>query len=247
MARNQPTGVRDVTSTIRARHLKQLRIRMIRIIILATVVLLIGATVWVVWFSPLLIARSVVVSGNAHASTAEIIETAEVPIGTPLVAVDTQLIEERVMTIPVMAEVVVRREITGVVKIVVTEAKAAYIIPISGLYLVVSDQGKGFDMVPEPPEGLPTVNMVIDDSEASVRLMVDAAAILQALPESVRSLMTLLGAQTPDTFLISLNDGRQILWGSTEDSELKATVIEGLLNVPASYYDISSPSHPATR
>jgi len=239
--------VHDATAIIRARHRKQVRRRLIRVLVPILAVLLVTAVVWVIWFSPLFEAKSVEVTGNSQATTEEIVAAAQVPLGTPLARIDTDAIRARVREVPAVADASVSRNLTGVIEITVTERVGVYVISVASRYLLVDSTGTGFLTLDSQPEGLPVVTLTVDNTPGSQRLMADAATIVAALPDVVRTQMTWMGAQTPDTFTIDLADGREILWGSADQSDLKAQVIEGLLNVDAHYYDVSSPSHPATR
>jgi len=239
--------VRDATSLIRARHRAKIRRRVIHVAIPVAVLLLAVAVVWVVWFSSLFVAQSIRVTGNSQASTDEIIQAAHIHLGTPLARLDPDAICDDVKQVPAVADATVDRNLSGVITISVTERTAVYVIPSGAQYLLVDDTGKAFLTVEAVPEGLPVVTLKNDHTPAADRLLADAAQIAQALPDSVRGQMTSMGAETPDTFTITLSNGSQILWGSADECELKATVIDALLNVGASYYDVSSPSHPSTR
>ena len=239
--------VRDATAIIRERRRTQVRRRVIRVAIPILIVLLIAAVVYVVWFSSLFSAKSVHVEGNSQASTEEILAAAQVPLGTPLARIDTDSIRTRVCGVPEVADATVSRDLSGVIQISVTERVGVYVIAMGSGYRVVDSTGVGFLTVPSAPEGLPAVSLTVDNTPESHRLMADAATVVTALPDSVRTRMTWIGADTPDTFTIDLDDGSEILWGSADDSALKAQVIDGLLAVNAHYYDVSSPSHPATR
>ena len=247
MAASRSDQVHDATQIIRARHRRQVRRRAIRVIVPIAAVLLIAAMVWVVWFSSLFEARSVRVEGNSQASIDQIVAAAQVPLGTPLARIDTDAIRDRVREVPPVADATVTRSLTGVIGISVTERVGVYVISVGSQYLLVDSTGMGFLTVDSVPEGLPAVTLTVDHTPESTRLMADAAVIVQALPDSVRTQMSWMGAQTPDTFTIGLASGSEILWGSAEDSSLKAQVIDGLLHVNAHYYDVSSPSHPSTR
>lgn len=247
MAAPRSSQVRDATAIIRARHRGQVRRRVLRVVIPILVVLLVGVLVWVVWFSSVFQATSVHVEGNSQATTEEIVAAAQVPLGTPLARIDTEAIRTRVLQVPPVADATVTRSLTGVIHITVTERVGVYVISVGSQYLVVDSTGTGFLTVADVPEGLPVVSLTVDHTPESERLMADAATVVQALPDSVRTQMTWIGAQTPDTFTIELASGAEIFWGSAEESDLKAQVIDGLLNVGARYYDVSSPSHPATR
>ena len=239
--------VRDARAAFRANRMKARRKRIVRIAIVIMVILLMGAVVWAIWFSSLFIARSVEVAGNSQVTRSEIISAADVPLGTPLAKLDTQAIKANVLAISAIADVSVEREISGVVRLNTTEHTPVYVIESESQYLLVNKEGVGYLVVPAAPAGLLIVNLIPGDTDESRRLMADAAVIIAALPELVLTSMTNLSAETPDTFTITLNRGAEILWGSCEDSDLKAQVIQGLLKIKASYYDVSSPSHPVTR
>lgn len=70
--------------------------RLRTIIILACAVVLLGAgTVWALYGSQWLRVRSVGVSGTAVLTPQQVREAADVPVGAPLVSVDTGAIEAR--------------------------------------------------------------------------------------------------------------------------------------------------------
>ncbi|MCL2483035.1 MAG: FtsQ-type POTRA domain-containing protein [Propionibacteriaceae bacterium] len=246
-AREHPSAVSDATSVIQARHRNEIRRRAIRIGVVVVIVVLVLGGAWAAWFSPWFTARSVQVTGNSQASTDQITQAAAVPIGTPLVRVDVSAVRDRVTAIPAVASAKITREISGVIRIAVTERTAVYAIQGNNQALLVDSNGLAYLVTDAVPDALPVVTLPWADVGTSTRLMSDAAVIVQALPDSVRSQMVSLGAQTPDTFTIALTNGAQILWGSSDNSDLKAQVISGLLNVKATYYDVSSPSHPATK
>src|SRR5665647_1943040 len=58
---------------------------------------LLAGGIWLVQFSPILVARSVRVEGVPRGAVAEIMRRAAVPIGTPMVRVDTTAIADRVI------------------------------------------------------------------------------------------------------------------------------------------------------
>ncbi|MCL2735342.1 MAG: FtsQ-type POTRA domain-containing protein [Propionibacteriaceae bacterium] len=239
--------VSDATTVIRARHRARSRRRAIRVTVIVAAVVLVLGGMWAVWLSNWFVARSVDVTGTSQISAEQIVATAQVPLGTPLARVDLEAIRERVIQEPVVADAKVSRELSGVIRIDVTERAPAYAIVTGSQVMLVDATGKGYLLLDSLPEPLPIVTIANPGTDASQRLMADAAVIITALPDSVRSQMLSMGAQTPDTFTINLTSGAQILWGSCDDSALKAQVIDGLIHVPASYYDVSAPTHPATR
>lgn len=247
MSKKQPGVINDTATQIKSRHQAGLRRRLIQIGIPVLVAILIIGTVWALWFSNLFVARTITVVGNNRVNRDEIVSAAEIKLGTPLMRLNLNAASDRVSQIPVVADTKAGWSFSGVVSIEITERQAVYVIPTSGKYLLVDATGVGFLLVDKPEAGLPEVNLVQDESRQSQRMMVDAAVIVVALPQSVRSKMTSMIAVTPDGFTIHLKNGAEILWGSCEQSDLKAEVIDGLLKTKANHYDISSPSHPATR
>lgn len=239
-------GLKDAASRVETRHRMEARRRAVPILIVVAVVVLVAGAVWAVWFSDWFVVRSVEVTGNSQVTTQAVIDAAQVGVGTPLVSLDVTAIRARVAALPAVADATIGRDLSGVVHIGVTERTAVYVIPQAGQYLLVDGTGVGF-LTATTTKGLPVVKLSDTTSAAGQRLMADAAVIAQALPTPVRSAMTSMTAETPDTFTIDLKDGSQVFWGSADQSDLKAQVISGLLKVDASYYDVSSPSHPATR
>ena len=55
-------------------------------------------------------------------------------------------------------------------------------------------------------------------------------------------------AEAVDRITLTLEGGRTLVWGSAEESELKAEVAAALFaSVEAEVYDVSAPRHPTTK
>ena len=68
------------------------------------------------------------------------------------------------------------------------------------------------------------------------------------LPSDLAARVDHVEVQTIDQITLVLRDGRQVLWGSAEQSELKARVLPELLAAQrAQVYDVSVPESPITR
>ncbi len=234
----------DVTGARRRRARAQ-RLRWVkRGAVALGVLLVVGALVWVVWGSPWLLARHVEVRGTAILSAEEVTEAAQVPLGTPLAAMDTAGIEARVTgALPAVASVKAGRSWPGTVTLDVTERTPAVAIPLGRDHLWVSADGVVFHRTPKPPEGV----LVADGSVTDAKTIASLATVAAALPPEVRAKAKGITAATLDSVTVNLEDGRRIVWGSGDDSELKARVIVPLLAVKAREYDVSAPTHPTTR
>jgi cell division protein FtsQ len=64
------------------------------------------------------------------------------------------------------------------------------------------------------------------------------------LPRPLARRVSHVRAATIDSIELRLRDGRSVVWGSAEGSELKAEVLESLLHRRASVYDVSVPGAP---
>ncbi|MDR3069236.1 MAG: cell division protein FtsQ/DivIB [Cellulomonas sp.] len=100
---------------------------------------------------------------------------------------------------------------------------------------------------PVAPEGLPVVQVPLDDTRA----LLAALTVVDALPLDQASQVATVAAPTQDTVTLTLTDGVQVLWGSAEDNALKAQVVatlraaETLTDVTT--IDVSAPQMPVLR
>lgn len=88
-------------------------------------------------------------------------------------------------------------------------------------------------------------------------------AVLATLPKSILGKLSSASAKSPDAVELKMTDGKLVVWGNASDMELKAKVLEALINAPAptpdpnkpgetapasvKVYDVSTPRYPVTR
>lgn len=201
-----------------------------------------GATVWLLLASSLLSARSVEVAGTAQLSADTVRAVAAVPLGTPMVRLDTQAIQRRVAALPAVASVDVHCQLNGTVRIEVTErTPVAVIRDRTGTHLVDAT-GADYAVVAVAPPGLPELRV----SRASPHDSATVAAleVLTGLPPWLRGQVRTVGADSPAGVLLRLGNGREVRWGGVEDTPRKAAVLAALLTQPGRVYDVSSPTLP---
>ena len=75
----------------------------------------------------------------------------------------------------------------------------------------------------------------------------EAATVVAALPQTLASRVDHVEVATVDQITLVLRDERQVMWGSAEESELKAEVLVPLLSRPGQTYDISVPGQATVR
>ena len=235
--------VADATSRLQLRRRDQRRRRGLTWLIGAlALVLLIGA-VYVVAFSPALSARAVTVNGAKVLSKTEVLDAAGVPAGTPLVWIDPDKVAERVSGLPAVAEVTVSRDWPDKVRIAVTERRPRLAIPAGGGYLLADGSGVVFQAVENAPSGL----VVVEADPNSQQVLVDVGTVFSALSGTTAGKVSRLEAPTQDGIVLRLRDGSRVVWGSAEDSALKSQVLDAMLPLGGTVFNVSAPGFPTRR
>jgi len=229
-------------SSFLVRRRRAVRRRARRLLVALLVVALIGAAVWTLGFSTVLTVRTVAVQGNSLLSSDDVVAAAAVPMGTPLVRVDTAAVAARVGALPAVGSATVVRRWPGTIEVRVKERAIVYQIPVGSTYVWISADGVGFNHS-DDPQPVITAEVAMDDQ----RLLADIATVVLALPDELKTGVTSITAGSRDSITLRLDGGRQVMWGGAGQSDLKAQVVVPLLTVPGQEYDVSSPGHPAVR
>ena len=207
------------------------------------VLLVIGGSIYAVYFSPALSVRDVEVLGKDTVTQDEVLQFAAVPTGGPLATADLTAIERRVENIDAVLSAEVSRQWPREVRIEITERVAVAVVEQGGSFVKVDDTGERFDSFRRPPAGLPRIQAAdVTDSRA----LTAAATVLGELSAEIRSIVDHLEVDGVDEIDLVLDDDRRVRWGSAEASEQKADVLEALLQQPGTLYDVSVPGQPTT-
>ena len=196
------------------------------------------------YFTPIMSARSLVVTGLGAVTQDEIVAAAGVPSGTPLLQVDTDAVAERVAEIRRIASARVQRQYPSTLRVTVVER-----IPIvvrdypDGVHLFDRD-GVDFATAPPPP-GVPyldTENPGPADPATKAALQV-----MTSLRPEVAGQVGRVSAPSVAAITLTLIDGRVVVWGTTDRTEEKALKLAALLTQPGQTYDVSSPDLPTVK
>jgi cell division protein FtsQ len=201
-----------------------------------------GALAWVLLGSSLFDARSVQVAGTRELPADVVRTVAAVPLGTPMLRLDTGAIETRVAAIPRVASAQVRCNLNGTVRIEVTERSPVAVMRRGEGAHLVDATGTDYAAVPAAPPELPElrVGRVAPRDAATVA----ALTVLTGLPEWLRVQVRSIAAKSPSEVVLSLANKREVRWGGAEDGDRKAAVLGPLLTQPGKIYDVSSPTLP---
>lgn len=209
----------------------------------AGVLALAGFAVYALFFSPWLVATQVTATGQQLLSAEQVTTAAAVPLGEPLASLDLDAVEARVRELAPVAEVEVTREFPHELVIAVTEREAVYQRAADDGYEWVDATGMVFHATDQPDGDLLVAQVSAEDQ----RLLADVATVVYWIPVDVKPDVEGVSADAVDDIILDLDDDRQVLWGSADESELKSEVLGTLLQTEASIYDISAPLYPTTR
>jgi cell division protein FtsQ len=206
-------------------------------------VLAVGAGL-LLYFTPIMSARVTDVSGLVTITQEEVEQAVAIPPDTPLLQIDTDSVAERVATIRRVASARVQREYPSTLRITIVER-----IPVvakdypDGSHLFDRD-GVDFATAPPPP-GLPYLDA---DTPGPTDLPTLAALqVLLSLRPEVAGQVSRIAAPSVAAITLTLVDGREVIWGTTDRTDEKALKLAALLTQPGHTYDVSSPDLPTVK
>ena len=218
--------------------------------ILVGLLLVAGFLAWLGWFSTVFTASRVEVRGVTGAASAQVTTVARVPLGGPLMRVDTDAVAERVVDARAWSGVVVRRSLPDTVVIEVTPRVAVLAVcNPQGQVDVVDRDGFAFRTLAAAPAGVPLVSSgAAQVSKAGVTAALQALGSLEpALRADVSGVSVSAADQVSFTVKAEGERSKTVVWGGAGDGARKAKLVKILLGEPGSTIDVSVPSSPVTR
>ncbi|WP_030564386.1 cell division protein FtsQ/DivIB [Streptomyces aureocirculatus] len=234
-----------------------LRLRTL-IVVTAALAVLVGGGAWVLYGSPWLRVERVTTSGTMALKPHEVRAAAGVPLGGPLISVDSGAIEERLRReLPRIDAVAVTRSWPHGISLKVTERTPVLLMKKGRKFIEVDAKGVRFATVEKAPRDTPLLEMATDpDGSAGAslrrfdaeRLRREAVRVVAALPGAVAADTLAVKVRSYDSISLRLRDGRTVLWGSGEKGRAKAEALAALMKaVPkARHFDVSVPTAPAS-
>jgi cell division protein FtsQ len=223
------------------------------LIALVALTVLVGGGTWAVYGSSLLQAEYVKVSGAKELTDDQIIKAAAVPLGGPIVSVDTGAVRKRLLSaLPRIGAVDVETSWPHTIRVKVTERAPSAVLKNGARFTEVDRTGVRFATVTRAPHGAPLVQLT-DPQSASVRQfgtkrLLQAAIVVAAdLPQTLRGQATAIRVRSYDGITVELSRGREVVWGSAEQGARKASVLSALMKAQpgATHFDVSAPIAPA--
>ncbi len=198
----------------------------------------------VLYFTPLMSARALVVIGTGAVTREQVVDAAAVRLRTPLLQIDTDEVADRVAGIRAVASARVQRQYPSALRITITERIPVVVKDFpDGPHLFDRD-GVDFATAPPPP-GLPYLD--VDNPGPTDPPTRAALQVITALRPEVVAQVSRVAAPSVASITLTLNDGRTVVWGTTDRTDEKADKLAALLTQPGRVYDVSSPDLPTVK
>lgn len=205
---------------------------------------IVGGGIWAVWFSSWLAVETIDVSGAQTVEASDIRARSGIDVGEPLARVELAKAERRIGALAVVRSVEVTRQWPNGILVSIEERVAIAVVEIGGRLRGMDADGVVFRDYKKAPPGLPRVVTSIGTTSEALK---EAAKVISALPADLTLIVDHVQVTTVDQISLVLKDGRTVVWGSADESDTKAEVLETLLaTVQAQVYDVSVPSKPTT-
>jgi cell division protein FtsQ len=198
----------------------------------------------ILYFTPAMSARSIIVTGTGAVTNEEVLDAAQVRVGTPLLQINTNQVAERVAAIRRVGSARVQRQYPSALRITIVERVAVVVKDFpDGPHLFDVD---GVDFATgAPPRGLPYID--VENPGPTDPTTKAALQVLTTLRPEVAGQVGKIAAPSLSSITLTLSDGRVVIWGSTDRAEEKAEKLAALLTQPGHTYDVSSPDLPTVK
>ena len=218
---------------------------------LVFLVLLMAGLLAYLIFSPALALRSVAVSGNTLVTSEEATAALDPLLGEPLPQIADEEVERLLEGFAPIESVTIAAVPPSGLAVTIRERVPVAILQNDGQFVLIDAEGRQLASVKDRDAvQLP----LIDGGTEAVNSEVfsSIATVLAALPESILNQLGHASAESVDSVELSLTTDQTIFWGSAEENQAKALVLEALLaapptDPPAKEFDISTPTSPVTR
>lgn len=213
---------------------------------------IVAGVVWALLGSKLLVVRSISVAGAHLVTRAQVLAAADVPLGTPLMRVNTAAVERRVEAIRQVASASVTKDWPDHLAITVRER-----VPV----VAVRMTGGGYDLVDAAgvivrwsaarPAALPLFLTSLPASALrGAPGLAQTTAVLAELPSwlsrSVAEVAVASAAPADEQVTLYLSDHKTVVWGGPDRPAQKARELAILSRTSARYIDISAPGTAVT-
>ena len=209
----------------------------------ASLLLVVGFVTGAV-YSPILSLKTIQVEGASRVSSASVRAAVESQLGRPLALVDFDSITRSLSKFPLIRSFVTETVPPDTLIIRIAERAPIATVATSSGFSVVDPAGIVIDSGAERQPGLPLIELGAATSGSPA--FTASVGVLLALPSKLLKQVDTVTAQTSDDVTLTLTGGQSVVWGSVDQSALKAKVLAAVITVggATTKYDVSAPNHP---
>jgi cell division protein FtsQ len=195
-------------------------------------------------YSPLFAVEQVSVIGADRLDAAAVEAALSEQLGTPLPLVDESAVKAVLVTFPLVESYTLEARPPHELVVRIVERTPIGLIQTRAGYTLVDAAGVALSTTQTPAPGRPLVTVAGGTDSPAFEAI---GQVMRSLPDSILSQVTAVSASTPDDVTLTLGGANaQVVWGSAEDSAMKALVLaQAMIARPpasVSVYDVSSPS-----
>jgi cell division protein FtsQ len=214
----------------------------------------VAGAAWLLLGSPLLVVRSVVVTGTHLVPASEVRAAAGIPAGLPMIRVGTGAVAGRVEGITQVESAQVTKSWPDRIVIAVRERTPGLAVPVpssvsaSGGYDLIDGSGVIVRWARVRPRTMPLFQATAAPAALRGNPAVAAAVtVLNQVPAWISRSTVAVAASSPQDVTLRLPGRVTIVWGGTDRPTAKAAVLAILMHTHARYYDVSAPGTALTR
>jgi cell division protein FtsQ len=227
---------------------------------------ILAGVAWALLGSRLLVVRSVTVHGTHLVTAAQVVAAADVPLGTPLMRVDTTRVAQRVEEIRQVASAAVAKDWPDHLVITVRERVPVVAVRMSGGgYDLVDPDGVIVRWSAARPGALPLFLTTVPGSalRGDPGLAVTSAVLGELPPWLSKSVTevsaagtgagtgtgtgTTAGVGAGELVTLYLSGGKTVVWGGADRAAQKDRELTVLMRNPGRYFDVSAQGTAVTK
>lgn len=192
-------------------------------------------------YSPLFAVQKITVEGTSALKAADVQNALASQVGTPLALVNASAVKAALVSFPLIETYQLEAHPPHDLVVRIIERTPVGVIASAHGFTVVDAAGVALSTTVDRPAGYALIDLKNGTDASSFR---SVGIALRALPAALRAQVDSVTAPTPDDIVLQLTGGTKIVWGSADQSALKAEALQKLMAASPDHstYDVSSPN-----
>lgn len=230
-----------LASEVRRFTVRQRRRRMLWLASIGAV-LVVGLGAVAAAYSPLFAVEQITVTGTQQLDAAAVTDALASQLGTPLPLVDDSAVKAALVAFPLIETYALEARPPHELVVRIVERTPIGVIESPAGFTVVDAAGVALSTTQTPEAGRP---LLVVSGGVSSDAFAAAARVLRSLPAEIMAQVTEVAATGPNDVTLTLGPtGTKVVWGSSDDSAMKALLLSTTMRARApdtvSSYDVSS-------